>query len=199
MGFATRRVPWTRAPELSLFASAPILFAIFSANWNLGDGRYTYFIASVIPLLLCYLMTTRRGCVAIAALVLVTSVSFLSDTSRLRRLAPPSTTSIGRALEADGVRTALGDYWTAYQLTFATNENIIASPLHGFRRYRPYAETVMRSTPAYVYPRLGPRDQATSLLERLRSRHIRYRQVTRGSYYAILPASPTAPRSQVVR
>jgi len=189
--FGKRHPSWTSHPELFLFATAPFLFAIFPANWTLGDGdgRYTYFIASVIPLVLCYLMMTKRGRVGVAALVLVTTVSFMSDTTRLRRLTPPSTTPIAYALEAEGVHTVLGDYWTAYQLTFATDENVIASPARGFRRYRPYVETVMRSSPAYVYLRRGPLDQDASLLERLRAHHVHYRRITRGAYYAIVPAS----------
>jgi len=189
--FGTRRASWTSRPELFLFAGAPFLFAIFPANWTLGvgDGRYTYFIASAIPFVLGYLMTTRTGRVGVAALVLVTTVSFMKDTTRLQRLAPATAAPIGSALEADGVDTATGDYWTAYQLTFATNEKIIASPLYGFRRYRPYVEAVMRSSPAYVYPRGGPPDQSASLIKRLRARHIQFRRIARGSYYAIVPAS----------
>jgi 4-amino-4-deoxy-L-arabinose transferase-like glycosyltransferase len=196
--FALRNTSWTRAPELFLLATAPFLYAIFPANWVFRNGRYIYFVASLVPLLLCHVMTTKAGRIAVAGVVVAGLVAFVSDTARLQGHVHPSAAPIGRALQDEGFHTAVANYWIAYQMTYATDEEVMASPSRG-RRYGPYVDAVKRLPTAYVFPIAGPADHGTQIIAELRRRHIAYRRITRVPYYALLPESPRPDaRSQTI-
>jgi hypothetical protein len=191
-----RRTIMSRAPDLLLFVCSPFVFAAFVGNWRIYEGRYEYFLASILPLVMCRVMTVRVGRGVLAVVVVVGVWSFVHvDIPRLARATRPSTAPIAAALEAAGYRTAVADHWVAYPLTFESDERVIASPLPG--GYPRYVARVRNSRPAYVFeiPRTGPVTDA-HLMTNLRARHIPFRTVTAGGYIAVLPRTrylPSAP------
>jgi hypothetical protein len=66
-------------------------------------------------------------------------------------LAPVRVGALSAALQRDGVRMVVADYWIAYALTFESRERIIATPTYTVR-YRPYQERVAAAgARAYVF------------------------------------------------
>ena len=53
-------------------------------------------------------------------------------------------------LEQRGLHAATAEYWTAYRLTFESNERLIVAPDTGFDRYGPYT-AVVRAAPTSVH------------------------------------------------
>ncbi|MDQ3462297.1 MAG: hypothetical protein M3471_04585, partial [Actinomycetota bacterium] len=53
-------------------------------------------------------------------------------------------------LERRGVTAAWGDYWTAYRITFETDEKVIAASVDRVRHPPYQAEVAQRSAPAFV-------------------------------------------------
>jgi hypothetical protein len=170
-----------------LVVVAPLLFALFPGNWELNEGRYLYFFASLLPLLVCEVMRFRAGQAVVLGFVAITAVAFIRDYGTTSQ--GPSLTPIARVLEARGYHTAVADYWISYDLTYATNERIIASPLPGQpgARYKPYIDTIRKSNPAYVFNNLRSGIHDGSVIAALKQKHIRYRVVVAGSYAAVLP------------
>ena len=187
---AVRRIRSSASIIVLLVVVAPFLFAWFPGNWELNEGRYLYFFASLLPLLVCEVMQFRAGQLVVLGLVAFTAVAFIRDYGTTPQ--GPTMKPIARALEASGYHTAVAQYWIAYNLTYATGERIIASPLPGMpgARYKPYIDEVQRSNPAYVftYGRSGIRDK--KVIDALEFAHIPYRVVVAGAYAAVLPAKP---------
>jgi Dolichyl-phosphate-mannose-protein mannosyltransferase len=182
-----RPVGWLRAPDLVLLAASPFLYALNPAGWRLIEGRYVYFVASIVPLVLGRIMTRRAGLAAVSALVVLTTVGFVNERGRFEKLERPSTAAIAHALEANGYRTAIAGYWISYQLTFGTSERVIATSTSAYR-YRPYVDIVEASSPAYVF-RVGDKVDDAWLLDELRAAGVQYRVISAGQYYAVLPAT----------
>ncbi len=183
---AAKPVGLLQSPDLLLLAVSPFLFALSPPNWRLVEGRYVYFVASLIPLVLARVMTRRVGVAAVCALVAFTSIAFLQQRARLQEIARPSTVAIARALQANGYHTAIADYWTAYQLTFTAGEKVIATPTY-HPRYKPYLAEVNASAPAYVF-RVSKSPTDGWLIDELNAAGIGYRTITGGQYFAILPS-----------
>ena len=53
-------------PDLFLIAAAPFVYATFVGNWHLFEGRYTYFVGSMMPILLGRVLQARLGAVVVA-------------------------------------------------------------------------------------------------------------------------------------
>jgi hypothetical protein len=79
-------------------------------------------------------------------------------------------------LRKEQVRHVYTDYWTAYRLTFESNEEIIASPIPGdeFVRYKPYLQEVETVRSAGIVFR-GNRDRCLDAY--LRERQQPYRRI----------------------
>ena len=115
-------------PDLFLIAAAPFVYATFVGNWHLFEGRYTYFVGSMMPILLGRVLQARLGAVVVAVLVVVPGIAFVHDYDHNRATIGPGTAPIARALEHAGVRRAVAQYAIAYQLTFESDERVITVP-----------------------------------------------------------------------
>jgi len=190
LGYAFARLFRFRArnlllPDLFLIAAAPFVFATFVGNWHLFEGRYTYFVGSMMPILLGRVLQARFGAVVVLALMVVPGSAFLHDYDHNRATIGPSTTPIARALERAGARTAVAQYAIAYQLTFESDERVIAVPATD-DRYPPFREQVRRSAPAYVF--YSSDAAATRLFtEALAARRVGFRVIRAGRFVAVLP------------
>jgi hypothetical protein len=186
---AVRRIRSSASIIVLLVAAAPLIYAYFPPTWRLIEGRYLYFVASLLSLLVCEVMQFRAGQVLVLGFVAITAVAFIGAYGTNPE--GPSTTPIVRVLEENGYDTAVAEYWIAYNLTYATGEHIIASPLPGqvAARYRPYIREIERSKPAYVFytSRYG---QSAKLRHALDKANIGYRVVDAGVYTAVLPEKP---------
>jgi hypothetical protein len=180
-------VGWLRSPDILLIGVSPFVYATFRQNHVLHEGRYVYFIASMLPLVVCRAMTVRVGRAVIVAIVAFTTISFVGYADRYQSTIRPRTIGIARALNDEGYHTAIANYWIAFQMMYESDEHVVVqTPVY---RYWPYVEEVQESAPAYVF-RLGDKkDSDALLLNRLAQRHIGYRIVTVGDYYAVLPDS----------
>jgi hypothetical protein len=188
-----RRTIMATSPDLLLFVCSPFVFATFVGNWHIYEGRYEYFLASILPLLMCRVMSLRVGRAVLAGIVVAGVWTFVHvDVPRLARAERPTTVPMADALAAAGYRTAVANHWIAYPLTFESNERVIASPLPG--GYEGYVARVRNSRPAYVFERSrkGPAPYA-HLIAALRARHVPYHTITAGGYVAILPRTRYLP------
>lgn len=79
------------------------------------------------------------------------------------------------ALRREGIRHVYTDYWTAYRLTFESNERIVAAPIPGDEavRYPLYQQQVAADPSAGIVIR-GPRDRC--LEAHLQERRLPYRR-----------------------
>ena len=188
LAFAFRNALRTRVPDLFLIAAAPFVYATFIGNWHLYEGRYTYFIASMLPILLGRVTEMRIGPVIVLVLVVATGIAFMHDYDYNREGIGPSTAPIAHALEHAGYRTAVAEYGVAYQLTFESNERVIVIPTT-VDRHRAFVDRVRHSTPAYIF-RSGSPGSDRGLRTALDARHIRYRTIDAGQYFAVLPSAP---------
>jgi uncharacterized membrane protein len=176
--------------DLVLLAIAPFVFASFQSTWSLSEGRYSYFLASLLPLVFCRVMQSKWGRAFVLFLVVVTGIAFTRDYYRLERPIAASVVPVTRAIEHDGYHTAIANYWIAFRMTYQSREHVIASDLPGAFgvRYPPYLDIINGSTPAYVFDLRGPDSNDATLVHALDAAHIKYRIVREGAYYAILPA-----------
>ena len=174
-------------PDLFLFAAAPFVYATFIGNWHLFEGRYTYFVASFLPLLLGRVVQLpwRSGVVVVLVVAIVPGVAFLRDDDHNRSTIGPTTVPIAHALERAGVHTAVAPYAVAYQLTFESDERVIAAPITD-DRYPPYRARVRRSSPAYVFYASDPTSVHT-LRHTLAATHIGSRTIRAGAFVAVVP------------
>jgi hypothetical protein len=119
--------------------------------------------------------------------VIIPGVAFLRDYTFNRTTITANPAPMARALERAGYRTAIADYGLAYSLTYESGERVLAIPVSD-DRYPPFVARVRRSTPAYVFHANIPGSD-DALRRNLELRHIRYRVITAGDLYAVLPAS----------
>jgi hypothetical protein len=187
---AVRRFRSRASILLLLVAVAPFIYAYFPPTWALAEGRYLYFFASLLPLFVCYVMQYRVGQVAVLGFVAITAVAFIRDYGT--RPQGPTVTAIARALDANGYHTAVANYWIAYNLTYATDEHIISSPLPGQvgARFAPYIREIQSSRPAYIFVNLHSGTHDVRLIHALEQAKIGYRVITAGAYVAVLPEKP---------
>jgi hypothetical protein len=186
---AIRRIRSRASIIVFLVALAPLIYAYFPPTWRLVEGRYLYFVASLLPLLVCEVMQFRAGQVVVLGFVAIAAVAFIRDygTHPLDSRMTP----LARVLDQNGYDTAVADYWIAYDLTYATDERIIASPLRGQvgARYQPYINEIERSKPAYVFF-----DRQTTQSEKVRRAleraNIGYRVVEVSPFTVVLPEKP---------
>jgi hypothetical protein len=187
---AVRRIRSSASILVLLVAIAPLVYAWFPPTWRLAEGRYLYFFASLLPLLVCEVMQFRVGQVVVLGFVAITAVAFIRDYGTTPQ--GPTVTAIARVLDANGYHTAVANYWIAYNLTYATGEHVIASPLPGETgaRYAPYIREIEASRPAYLFVNLRRGTHDLKLIHALDQAHIGYRVVTGGAYVAVLPDKP---------
>ncbi len=190
LAFGLRRFFRTRSLDLVLLGFAPLVFAFFPQTWLLSEGRYTYFVAALLVLVLCRVAQYRWGRPLLVALVVVTGVAFTRDYHRLEAPIAASVVPITRAIEHEGYHTAIANYWIAFRMTYQSDEHVIATPVPGQAsvRYPPYLTAINNSTPAYVFNLRGQFSSDTRLTNALTAAHVPYRIVTAAGYYAVLPS-----------
>ncbi len=176
--------------DLVLMIVAPFIFAFFPPTWLLSEGRYTYFIAAMLPLVLCRMLTNRWSAGAVVMFVAVTGIAFARSQHELKRPIAASILPITQELERAGYHTAVANYWIGIRITYESSEHVIASPLPGQVgvRYLPYVRLIVRSNPAYVFDMHGSGSRDGWLLRKLAAGHVSYRVVRATGYYAVLPA-----------
>jgi hypothetical protein len=187
IAIAMRATVRNLAPDLFLIVAAPFVYATFVGNWHIYEGRYTYFVASMLPILLGRVLAMRAGPVIVAILVVVPGIAFVRDYTFNRTTITANPAPMARALERAGYRTAIAEYGIAYSLTYESGERVVAIPASN-DRYPPFVARVRDSTPAYVFHAISPGSDR-ALRHNLDLRHIRYRIITAGDLYAVLPAS----------
>ncbi|MGH9086226.1 MAG: hypothetical protein ACRDYW_12315 [Acidimicrobiales bacterium] len=119
--------------------AAPFGIPLFSGAWFTADARYA--IVALVPVALAVAHGAARldprRVSAIATVVVVgwvlvaVAVPFavrLDEVGGERTMAP-----LAEALEERGITRVRTDYWIAYQLTYETDEAIVASPLYAVR------------------------------------------------------------------
>jgi 4-amino-4-deoxy-L-arabinose transferase-like glycosyltransferase len=187
--FVLRKRKLRDSPEVFLFATAPLVYALYRGNYLLVDGRYTFFVASLLPLLVGRIVAIKIGRTLIAALLVTATFGFIGGYESLVRPTPGSSKPLADRIRAAGFHTAVGNYWDTFKMTFESNEGVIASPMPGQpgSRYPPYAETVLASSPAYVFKVSGSKPNVRALEQTLDQRHIRYQVIRSGWYEAVLP------------
>ncbi len=138
---------------------APVVFALSGAYIDAQSYRYLMPMYAALPAVYAVgidsVWRTSRGAgvVLIAALVLLFAVQ---QVDWYRRLAPDRETQrIVGCLAEENVRSAYGDYWLAYKITFLTGERVIVSPTTGVDRYPPFTEAV-KQAPSPTIERLPP-------------------------------------------
>jgi hypothetical protein len=105
---------------------------------------------------------------------------------------PNDDAAIEHALESLGVHFAVADYWTAYRLTFLTNEGLVVVPVNEAEdRYPPYRQMVEAApVVAYVFDPLRSREEASWMEQRVESGQTPYKRdfaiVHAGRYRAIV-------------
>jgi 4-amino-4-deoxy-L-arabinose transferase-like glycosyltransferase len=193
------RPGWLGSPDLLLLGLSPLFYAWFSANWTLYDGRYVYFLATLVPLVAARVMTKRVGIVVVGAVVAFTTIAFMQQRHSIQKFSNrPRTTAMIEALRANGYHTAIAGYWIAYQMTWESDERIVASPNASTERYEPYLNEVEHSAPAYVF--LTGKDPASKddwLISELDRAGVGYRVIHAGDYYAVLPSTPWVTKHDV--
>jgi hypothetical protein len=186
---ALRHTRLLDAPDVFLLAFAPVVFVFLKVNYRLDEGRYTYFVASMLPFLLGRIVSIRVGRVIAAVLVAVSTIGFVNGYQSLVRATPGSAKPLADELRREGYRTATGDYWATFKMTFESDEGIIASPLRGQAGSRSphYARVVAASHYAYVF-NASSEKRGIRLFERsLREQHVPYRVIRNGWFMAVLP------------
>jgi len=194
--FALRSTKVRDAPDVFLLALSPVVFAAFIGNWSLGNGRYGYFVASMMPFAVGRVIGLRSGRVVVAVLLAVSTFGFVNAYGDLINGVSGSAAPLARTLAARGYHTAVGDYWIAYKMTYESDELVIASPLPGMVgvRYPPYEYDVYHSRPAYLFGAADTKD-ILRLARVLQALHISFGLVTREPYVAILPHTRYVPTS----
>jgi hypothetical protein len=187
---AVRRIRSSASIIVLLVVIAPFIYAWFPPTWALNEGRYLYFFASLLPLLVCEVLQFPVGRVVVLGFVTITAVAFIQSYGTKPQ--GPTVTGIARALEANGYHTAVGSYWTSYILTYMSGEHVITSPMPGQpgARYAPYIREIQHSNPAYVFGVTHEGISDGGFRRALRREKIKYRVVVSGAYAAVLPARP---------
>jgi hypothetical protein len=190
-GFALRRTVLKDAPDIFLLAVSPFVFTAFIGNYQLLDGRYVYFLASMIPFVIGRLVDVRTGRVIVALVLAASTYGFVHHYGPSVRSAPGSTVPLARKIAAHGYRTAVANYWIAYKMTYESGEGVVASPMPGMvgLRYLPYAREVYDSRPAYLFQAGTKCDSPATqtLRQALDSQHIPFKIEVGAPYCAILP------------
>ncbi len=189
IAWAIRRALKRPSIDIMLLVVAPFVFAYFPSTWLLSEGRYLYFIASVVPFLLCRMLVNRWGGAFVIGLVAIGVLAFASDYHRLDVPISADIAPMTHALEHDGYHTAIANYWIAYRMTYQSSEHMVASPVPGQSsvRFHPYLPIIFNSNPAYVFDAGGKYSHDAALLRKLRGARIRYQILRTRGDYAVLP------------
>ena len=186
------------APLLVLAVAYPLLFAATSSSFYVNEPRYLLYLAPVIALLVAIPLTSPRRQVAALAVAACLSVAGLAslvtwagDHPDNYDLAAGELDLVISVLDQRGIETAWADYWTAYRLTFLTDEAVVAASVD-YVRHLPYQQVVGASPEvAYVVHRAtGPDQRLGGALADL---GIEFERIDAGAFAVYLPDEPRHP------
>ena len=164
IGFAVLALRRKRPSLLVLvMLLCPFLVSLSPFAWFVIEPRYLYFAAPVFALLLARLLSRpipqAVALVAIASLSVVSVQEWQSDIEAYEAsgqsdgLQPGDLDSLIAELQRREVNAVFTDYWNAYRISFASEEEVIATSL-GHVRYSPHHDYVRNhEAPAYVFIR----------------------------------------------
>lgn len=160
------RRPRRLEPLIAIWAGYPLLFAISPLSWYVDNPRYLFFLLPMSALLLAWGFVKLRIVMPAIAVCLALTVAALGLMADNESRPPSSDFDPPRRIETlitdlkeRGVTRVFANYWTAYKLTFESDEEIIAAPT-GHVRYQPHNLLVRRSpTPGYVIVAGSPTDR----------------------------------------
>ena len=160
---------------------------IWSGRYVPGEPRvlfpYYVLVPPVLAAGLVSIATRRTGGRGLAVvlggfLLFANALGITLEHRHLQNTIGEATADLGPlqdVLKSQGVRHVYSDYWTAYRLTFESEESLIAAPIPGdeFVRHPPYQTQVAADPTAAIVVR-GSRDPC--LTEYLRQRALPYRR-----------------------
>ena len=114
------------------FVTAPFIYAVLPYRLPIVVVRFFLFAWPFASLLIGRLAVARWATALVGAalaLSLFVNVRFYVDAPER----VPDLTAARQALEAAGRTTFYGDYWSAYQLTFESDERVVGSPFYSAR------------------------------------------------------------------
>jgi hypothetical protein len=149
---------------------APVVFALSGAYIDAQSYRYLMPMHAALPAVYAvgidgvWRASRGAGVALAAALVVLFAVQQVDWYSRL---APDREAQrIIGCLAEENVRSAYGDYWLAYKITFLTGERVIVSPTTGVDRYPPFTDAVKQAPSPTIerLPRGNPDAPCSSLV-----------------------------------
>jgi 4-amino-4-deoxy-L-arabinose transferase-like glycosyltransferase len=175
----------------------PFLHALSPVAGYTGEGRYLFYFAPLMALVVGHAARNRVALAVVFALMLTVTIGQLttmgvgiagndSDVA-----VPVEMGSLVRTLETERVDAVFADYWVAYRLTFESRERVIAA---GFNtsRYAPYVTFVRHDPrPAWVHVTGSMADER--LTATMSQKGIPYRTVRAGKFSIHIPARPVLP------
>lgn len=177
----------------------PFVFAVFPTSFTLNDVRYVTMLVPFLALVAGWAVARSGAPVVIATVVALVALSVVGtaeaidegDTLGRWDVSPGDLDPLVAALDAHGVDRAFADYWIAHRLAFATDEEVIASPLEVVRNH-PYERAVRREAqPAYVLFRGTQQEQW--LGGHLGRHRIGFERFDAGIYVVYVPAERVLP------
>ena len=204
MARSVLRRPPTASMVILVIVLFPFVYALSPYTWFVGEGRYVLFLAPFLTLLLAHGLRDRSVPLAAAAVAVCLGLSLLG-LDRMRGVTEPYADSVHvprhlgplmAVLERERVSRVFANYWVAYRLTFETDEDVIATPSTGARRYQPHEDLVRQApAPAWVFVR-GERTMPRFRTE-LRRIGVPYRATTTREFVVFLPARRVVPEDVV--
>jgi Dolichyl-phosphate-mannose-protein mannosyltransferase len=146
---ALREQPFTPLFHF-LLVMTPLVFLLSGAFVDAQSYRYLMPVSGALAVVLALGVwrTFRWSRVAgTMSLAMILTLFGLEQRAWYLELEPDAqSAAIINCLDRNGVRTAFGDYWLSYKLTFLTNERIVVAPENGVDRYSPYTAQVRAQT-----------------------------------------------------
>ena len=204
VGFIALSFVKKERPSLLLLVAllCPFLVSLSPFAWYVIEPRYLYFAAPVFALLLARCLSRTRALQAVV-LVAIASLSVISvqewqgdieaieSTGPREGLQPGDLDPLIAELQARAVDAAFTDYWNAYRISFASEEEVIATSL-GLVRYGPHDEFVRNDdAPAYVFIRGS--ETEVSFASTLAERGIGSQAYGAGLFIFYVPDQPVLP------
>lgn len=132
---------------LKLFLLLTLMLALFfsiSRYGSLNEARYALALYLALPVFLAlFLRDVRKRSLAFAViLLLIVLFSNILGNIKDTRIVPPQPELIANFLSSKNISYVYTNFWTAYQLTFASKEKVVSYAISGPNVFPPYIEKV---------------------------------------------------------
>ncbi len=157
---ALRRQDWRMGWMIATIGAIPFAFAISPLASEPHIIRYFYPVAPLAILFVVVGLRSRRALVAVSIVAITTGVIGIHQAERhavaragcVYELVPADLQPLIDELDRRRDTRVWAEYFTAFRLTFATEERIIAAPTD-ILRFNEYNDAVWKQRPGvYVYP-----------------------------------------------